>query len=399
MKLFNRKIKSMIALVLALLALMPNMALAQEAQEATKRGPLALSIDAPSAIIMEASSGEVIFEQNGSERRAPASVTKVMTMLLVYEALDQNRITLGDIVTTSENAAGMGGSQVYLEVGEKQTVEDLLKSVVIASGNDAAVALAEFISGSEESFVDLMNKKAEQLGMKDTSFKNPCGLDAQGHFSTAHDIALMSRELINKYPQVKDVATIWMDTIIHKTARGEEEFGLTNTNKMVKWYDGTTGLKTGSTGEALYCLSATATRGDMELITVVLGADNSSIRFQESMKMMDYGFANYKVVKGELVGTVVGEVAVKKGKTPTAQAVVAELVSNVTEKGNNTEITSEITLHDDIKAPLAAGDVIGEIIYTYEGEEIGRSPLLAEEAVERASFIEMTKRTFDTWFK
>ena len=396
MKLFNRKIKSMIALILALLALMPNMALAQEA---TKRGPLALSIDAPSAIIMEASSGEVIFEQNGSERRAPASVTKVMTMLLVYEALDQNRIALGDIVTTSENAAGMGGSQVYLEVGEKQTVEDLLKAVVIASGNDAAVALAEFISGSEESFVDLMNKKAEQLGMKDTSFKNPCGLDAQGHFSTAHDIALMSRELINKYPQVKDVATIWMDTIIHKTARGEEEFGLTNTNKMVKWYDGTTGLKTGSTGEALYCLSATATRGDMELITVVLGADNSSIRFQESMKMMDYGFANYKVVKGELVGTVVGEVAVKKGKTPTAQAVVAELVSNVTEKGNNTEITSEITLYDDIKAPLAAGDVVGEIIYTYEGEEIGRSPLLAEEAVERASFVEMTKRTFDTWFK
>jgi len=396
MKLFNRKIKSMIALILALLALMPNMALAQEA---TKRGPLALSIEAPSAIIMEASSGEVIFEQNGSERRAPASVTKVMTMLLVYEALDQNRIALGDIVTTSENAAGMGGSQVYLEVGEKQTVEDLLKAVVIASGNDAAVALAEFISGSEESFVDLMNKKAEQLGMKDTSFKNPCGLDAQGHFSTAHDIALMSRELINKYPQVKDVATIWMDTIIHKTARGEEEFGLTNTNKMVKWYDGTTGLKTGSTGEALYCLSATATRGDMELITVVLGADNSSIRFQESMKMMDYGFANYKVVKGELVGTVVGEVAVKKGKTPTAQAVVAELVSNVTEKGNNTEITSEITLYDDIKAPLAAGDVVGEIIYTYEGEEIGRSPLLAEEAVERASFVEMTKRTFDTWFK
>ncbi|MCL2752782.1 MAG: D-alanyl-D-alanine carboxypeptidase, partial [Defluviitaleaceae bacterium] len=210
----KRKITQILAVVLAVFILTPSTTFANE-----RRAPLALTIDANSAVIMEASSGEIIFEQNATERRAPASVTKVMTMLLIYEAVAQNRISWDDVVTTSEHAAGMGGSQVYLEAGEKQTVRDLTKSVVIASGNDAAVALAEFISGSEESFVDLMNKKAQQLGMTDTSFKNACGLDAAGHFSTAKDIAVMSRELITKYPEVQEKATIWMDTIIHKTAR------------------------------------------------------------------------------------------------------------------------------------------------------------------------------------
>jgi D-alanyl-D-alanine carboxypeptidase (penicillin-binding protein 5/6) len=293
----------------------------------------------------------------------------------------------------------MGGSQIYLEPGEKQTVRDLVKAVVIASGNDASVALAEFISGSEESFVDLMNKKAESLGMKDTSFRNACGLDAPGHFSTARDIAVMSRELISKYPEVKETATIWMDTIIHRTTRGDSEFGLTNTNKMVRWYTGTTGLKTGSTGEALYCLSATATRGDMELIAVIMGADNSAVRFQETMKMMDYGFANYKVVKGELAGTVVGHIPVQKGQSDQVAVMVKDLISNVTEKGNNTELEKQVIINDFVLAPVEAGTVVGEITYTYEGEEIGRTPLIAEEPIPRATFAEMTQRMYRIWFK
>jgi len=360
---------------------------------------LALTIDAKSAIIMESSSGEIIFEQNGDERRAPASVTKVMTMLLIYEALDQNRISWDDIVTVSEYAASMGGSQIYLEPGEQQSVRDLVKSVVIASANDGAVALAEFISGSEESFVDLMNKKARALSMENTSFKNSCGLDADGHFTTARDIALMSRELITKYPQVEEFATIWMDTIIHKTARGEEEFGLTNTNKLVKWYNGTTGLKTGSTGEALYCLSATAKRNDMELIAVVLGAPNPTVRFQEAMKMLDYGYANYKVVKGELPGTVVGMIPVAKGKEAEVAVMVENLISNVTEKGSNTELEGEVHINETVNAPVEVGTPVGEIIYTYEGIEIGRSPLITEEAVEKAGFVDMMGRVLEVWFK
>jgi len=393
-----KRVVQIIALSLVFMMVAPGMIWAQEADSA-RRGPLALTVDAKSAVIMEVSSGEIIFEQNCCERRAPASVTKVMTMLLVYEALAQNRIGWDDMVTTSEHAASMGGSQIYLEPGEKQTVRDLLKAVVIASGNDAAVALAEFVSGSEESFVDLMNKKAQELGMNDTSFRNACGLDAQGHFSTAKDIAIMSRELLVKYPEVREVSTIWMDSIVHRTPRGDSEFGLTNTNKLVRWYDGTTGLKTGSTGEALYCLSATAMRGDMELIAVVMGADSATVRFQEAMKMLDYGFANYKVVKGELAGTVVGEVPVTKGKAPVASAMVQNLISNVTEKGNNTELEAQIMLFESIPAPVAPGTIVGEIVYTYEGEEIGRTALIAEETVEKAGFADMAKRALDAWFK
>ena len=391
MRLWSRMIK-IGAILAALLVFFPNAAWARE-------GGLALTIDAKSAVIMEATSGEVIFEQNGDERRAPASVTKVMTMLLIYEALAQNRISWDDIVTTSEHAASMGGSQVYLEVGEQQTVRDLVKSVVIASANDGAVALAEFISGSEESFVDLMNKKAAALGMENTSFRNACGLDAQGHFTTAKDIAIMSRELITKYPEVHEFATTWMDTIVHKTHRGEEEFGLTNTNKLVKWYNGTTGLKTGSTGEALYCLSATANRGGMELIAVVMGAPNPTTRFQEAMKMLDYGYANYKVVKGELPGTVVGTIPVGKGVLADVAVMVEKLVSDVTEKGSNGELEKEILIEQSLQAPVAAGTVAGEIVYSYEGREVGRSPLITEEAVERAGFADMVGRLIGIWFK
>jgi len=391
---FSESIIKVGALVLAAIMFLPSAAYATE-----KKGGLALTIDAKAAVIMEASSGEIVFNQNGDDRLAPASVTKVMTMLLIYEAIAQNRISWDDVVSVSDYAASMGGSQIYLEPGEQQTVRDLVKSVVIASANDAAVALAEFISGSEESFVDLMNKKANALGMENTSFRNACGLDAEGHFTSAKDIAIMSREIITRYPEVAEFATTWMDSIIHKTARGEEEFGLTNTNKLVKWYSGTTGLKTGSTGEALYCLSATAVRGDMELIAVVLGAPDPTTRFQEAMKMLDYGYANYKVVKGELPGTVVGSIAVTKGALPEVAVMVENLVSDVTEKGSNVELTGEIFINESVQAPVAVGQPVGEIVYTYEGTEIGRSVLVAEEAVEKAGFVDMMGRVLGIWFK
>jgi len=389
----KNRIRQIAVICLAMMIFMPGTVYAQE-----NKG-LALTIDAKAAVIMEASSGEIIFYQNADERRAPASVTKVMTMLLIYEAIAQNRISWDDIVTVSDHAASMGGSQIYLEVGEQQTVRDLVKSVVIASANDAAVALAEFISGSEESFVDLMNKKAAALGMENTSFRNACGLDAQGHFTSAKDIAIMSREIITRYPEVKEYTTTWMDAITHKTARGEEEFGLTNTNKLVKWYNGTTGLKTGSTGEALYCLSATANRGDMELIAVVLGAENPTVRFQEAMKMLDYGYANYKVVKGELPGTVVGMIPVSKGKEAQVAVMVETLISNVTEKGSNGEILGDVTIYENVTAPVEAGTVAGEIVYTYEGAEVGRSSLITEEAVEKAGFVDMMGRVLTIWFR
>ena len=387
-----KKIKkqSIFILTLALLFIFPKIIFAE---------PLSLTVDAKSAIIMEASSGEIIFEQNADDRLSPASVTKVMTMLLIYEAIAQNRISWDDMVQTSAHAASMGGSQIFLEVGEMQSVRDLTKSVVIASANDAAVAMAEFIAGSEESFVDLMNKKAQELGMDSTSFKNACGLDAQGHFTTAKDIAIMSRELITKYPEYQEYATTWMDTIIHKTNKGETEFGLTNTNKLIKQYNGITGLKTGSTSQALYCLSATANKNDMELIAVVLAAPDPTTRFQEAMKMLDYGYANFKVVKGELAGSVVAMAPILKGKENEAAAMVETLISNVTEKGANSELEQEIIIFENLVAPIAQNQPLGEIIYKYEGKEIGRSNLIAEEPINRAGFIDTITRLWGIWFE
>lgn len=380
--------------LLILTILLPQALYASEGQKG-----LALTINAKSAVIMEVSSGKIIFEQNADARLSPASVTKVMTMLLIYEALAQNRIGWEDIVTVSDYAASMGGSQIFLEPGEQQNVRDLVKSIVIASANDAAVAMAEYVSGSEESFVDLMNKKARNLGMQNSSFQNACGLDAEGHFSSAKDIAIMSREIMQKYPEVQEYTTTWMDSITHKTTRGEEEFGLTNTNKLVRQYNGTTGLKTGSTSQALYCLSATASRGDMELIAVIMAAPDPATRFGEAMKMLDYGYANYKVVKGEIPGTVVGSVPVQKGKVDEVCVMIENLVSSVTEKGSNGELEAQIFIEERIVAPVDAGMPVGEIVYTYEGLEIGRSSLITEESVVRAGFLDVVNRMFGLWFR
>ena len=263
--------------------------MAEEETEGESAG--SVTVTAPSVLLMEASTGKVLYEKDADTRRPPASVTKVMTILLIYDALSAGKIHKEDVVTTSEYAASMGGSQVFLEAGEEQTVDTLLKCIVVSSANDACVAMAEYISGTEEAFVQQMNERARGLGMENTVFKNCNGLDTDGHVTTARDIALMSRELITKYPDVYEYTKIWMDTIVHKTKKGEEEFGLSNTNKLIRQYSYATGLKTGSTGEAKFCLSATAQKDGIDLIAVIMAAPDVKTRFADAQTLLNYGFS------------------------------------------------------------------------------------------------------------
>jgi len=357
----------------------------------------AVSVDAKASLLMEAETGKVLAENNAHDKMAPASVTKVMTMLLIYEALDQERIKWDDIVTVSAHAASMGGSQIFLEVNEQQTVRDLTKAIVIASANDAAVAMAEFISGSEEAFVTAMNNKARALGMESTNFVNSCGLDAPGHLTTAFDIAIMSRELILKYPDVIKFATTRLDKIIHKTARGEEEFGLTNTNKLIRNYTGTTGLKTGSTSEALYCISATAEKEGMQLIAVILAAPDPTTRFDSAMKLFDYGYSNFALIAKEESGTPMGEIKIFKGKTESAPVIIKEQTNVLVPKGKHIEIESQVIIDGSLDAPVDTGQRAGEVIYTHEGQEVGRSELIVAQDVEKASPQDIMDRMFRRW--
>ncbi|MCL2287412.1 MAG: D-alanyl-D-alanine carboxypeptidase [Firmicutes bacterium] len=356
-----------------------------------------VSVDAKASLLMEAETGKILYEHNAHEKLAPASVTKVMTMLLIYEALDQEKIKWDDVVTTSAHAASMGGSQIFLEVGEQQTVRDLVKSIVIASANDASVAMAEFVAGSEDAFVTAMNNKARALGMVNTNFVNPSGLDAPGHLTTAHDIALMSRELILKYPEVFKYAKTRLDKITHKTARGEEEFGLTNTNKLIRNYTGATGLKTGSTAEAMYCISATAEKEGMQLISVILGAPDPGTRFDSAMKLLDFGYANFALIAKEEAGTPMGKISIYKGSTETSPVVIKEQTNMVAPKGKHVELTGEIVISEALTAPVKAGQLAGEVIYTWEGEEVGRSQLIVPDDVKRASAKEMMERIYKRW--
>lgn len=356
-----------------------------------------LTVNAKSAVIMEPTTGKIIFEQNADEALAPASVTKIMTLLLIYDSVASGKIKWEDKVTVSEHAASMGGSQIFLEPNETQSVKDLTKSIAIASANDAAVAMSEFIGGSEEGFVKLMNDKAKELGMNNATFQNACGLDTDNHLMSAKDIAIMSRELITKYPEVQDYTTKWQDTISHTTKKGTTEFGLTNTNKLIKWYNGTTGLKTGSTGKALYCLSGTAQRDGLNLIAVVMAAPDPKVRFQEVMKMLDYGFANYGVVKGEAKGKIMGEIQVLKGKDEKVNVVVSKDISILAKKGENKEITSKIELIDGLKAPFETGTKAGEIIYYYDNTEAARADLITEKAVEKASLNDNIVKLLNKW--
>ena len=356
-----------------------------------------INVNAKASLLMEADTGKVLLENNPHEKLAPASVTKVMTMLLIYEALENERIGWDQVVTVSEHAASMGGSQVFLAPEEQQTVRDLVKSIVIASANDAAVAMAEFVSGSEEAFVMQMNKRAEELGMNNTHFKNACGLDAEGHLTSAHDIALMSRELIVNHPEVFEFSKIRLDKIIHKTSKGEEEFGLTNTNRLIRSYPGTTGLKTGSTSQALFCISATAEKDNMSLIAVVLGAPDPATRFDSAMKLFDYGYANYAINPQEEAGQPMGEIVIYKGKTERAQAVIQDQQNVLVPKGKHITIDSEISLIDSLSAPVPKGTIAGEIIYSHQGTEVGRGNLIIPQEIEKANAYDIMDRIFAQW--
>lgn len=357
-----------------------------------------LDVDAKSAVIMEPITGKILFQKNKDEMLAPASVTKVMTLLLIYDSVSQNKIKWDDLVTVSEHAASMGGSQIYLEPNEQQKVSELTKAIAIASANDAAVAMAEHIGGSEENFVSMMNEKAKSLGMNHTAFKNACGLDTEGHIMSAEDIAIMSRELITKHPDIKKYTTTWQDTITHSTKKGDSEFGLTNTNKLIKWYNGATGLKTGSTGNAMYCLSGTAERNGMELIAVVMGAPDPKVRFREVMKLLDFGFANYNVIKGGEKNTKAGDVFVYKGKENTVSGVIKDEVKIVVPKGDSSKIEAKPELSDSIKAPFEAGQKVGEVVYFYEGKEVGRSDVVTEKSVEKADISDTFRKLVLLWF-
>ena len=343
-----------------------------------------LALESKSALLMDAATGTILYEKNSHEAMPPASVTKVMTLLLIYEGEEAGQFAWSDRVQVSEHAASMGGSQVFLEQGETQTAADMTKCIAIASANDAAVAMAEFVAGSEEAFVERMNQKAEELGMADTHFENACGLDTDGHETSAHDIALMSRELMTRFPEIRDYTTTWQDTIIHKTRKGESEFGLTNTNKLIKWYEGATGLKTGSTGKALYCLSGTAERDGLHLIAVVMAAPDFKVRFQETMKLLDYGFANYSAEKGLPAGEKMAEIPITKGMTDTVGGIVKEETSFLLKKESGKDWETAVEALPVMDAPVKKGEKVGEVIYLINGEEVGRTDLIAAEDVERA---------------
>lgn len=352
-----------------------------------------LSISAPSVLLMEASTGTVIYEKNSHEIRHPASITKIMTLILIFDALASHQISLSDTVTVSEHAASMGGSQVFLEPQETQTVDTMIKCISVASANDACVAMAEFIAGSEEEFVRQMNERAKELGMKDTSFVNCCGLDVDGHMTSAYDIALMSRELITKYPAIHDYCTIWMENITHTTAKGSSEFGLTNTNKLIKQYPYATGLKTGSTGLAKYCVSATAKKDDMELIAVVMAAPDYKIRFSDAATLLNYGFGKCRVYQDKNDDALT-PLSVKKGIADSVSISYKGPFQYMTTDGKDlTGVKKKLELPAEVKAPIRSGEVAGKAIYTLDGKTIGSVDILYDKDVAAAVYRDYFYRT------
>ena len=351
-------------------------------------------ISSKSAILIDASTGEVLFEKNPDAILPPASITKVMTLILAGEALENGAIKLDEITIVSQNAKRIGGSQVYLEVGEKISVEDLIKSVAIFSANDAAVALAEYISGSEAKFVDLMNKRAKEIGMDNTTFKNPTGLSADGHVSTARDIALMSMEIL-KHPKVYQYLTIWEDWLRKDDLR--RKFWLTNRNRLLKLYPDADGIKTGFTNDSLHCLTATAKRGDFRVISVVLGANSSDIRYQESAKLLDYGFNNFSSKELIKKGQVILENQwVSKGSAERVNIVAGSGISLLFRKGEDYEPQIEIKIND-LAAPLSVEVPVGEIVLKHNGEIVGSSKLYPSENVAKGTIRNSFRRVINRW--
>lgn len=345
-----------------------------------------LGISSKSAVLMDAGTGKIIYEKNADEHLRPASVTKIMTLLIIFEEIEAGNLNPDDVVTVTEHAASMGGSQCFFEAGEQQTVNDMIKCIEIASGNDAAVAMAEHISGSEELFVERMNVRAKELGMNNTSFKNACGLEAEDHYTCAGDIAIMSRELLVNHPEIKEYSTIWMDYIIHKTNRGESRFDLANTNKFLRQYNGATGLKTGYTSQAKYCMSATAMRDGVELIAVIMGADTKEIRNSEAGKLLDYGFSVCKTYRDENVLESKIEIPVRCGVEKNIDYVCDETKNITIIDGNTEAIEKNVVIYKDLEAPVYKGDIIGVVEYSYEENVIDKVYIYAAEDIQKISY-------------
>ena len=353
-----------------------------ELKETPKEETNNLKLESGAAILIDQSTGQVLYEYNCHEQLRPASVTKVMTILLIMEALDSGQITLDTKIPCSENAAAMGGSQIWLDVREELTVNEMLKAICVVSANDCTVAMAEYLAGSQESFVDKMNAKAQELGMKDTTFKNCHGIDEDGHVTSAYDISLMSRELLTKHPTITNYTTIWMDSL------RDGKSGLVNTNKLIRNYSGATGLKTGSTSLALYNLSASATRDGLSLIAVIMKAPTSKVRFSEAQKLLDYGFSNYSYKELAKKGEAVQSVFVEKGIETTVQAVYEKDAGKLIKKGQGNKIEQSVEMNDNIMAPIYQGDVIGKVIFSESGNTIETVNLVADKDIAKIRIME-----------
>ena len=351
-----------------------------------------LNLDAGSAILIEQNTGQILYEHNIHERLHPASVTKIMSLLLIMEALDSGKITLDTQIPCSSNAANMGGSQIWLDTTEKLTVNDMLKAIAVVSSNDCVVAMAEYIGGTEENFVQMMNTRAKELGMNDTTFKNCHGLDEDEHLTSAYDIALMSRELLMNHPAITNYSTIWTDTLRNGKS------ALSNTNKLVRNYSGCTGLKTGSTSLALFNLSASATRDGLSLISVIMKAPTSALRFSNASTLLDYGFNTYSYKSFGNQGDVVKNINVTKGVSANVNAVYENSPSFLVKKGEESNITYEISLKDSVQAPIEKGQQLGTITYSLNGSNINTVNLIADNSVEKIGLINMSKFIFYNWF-
>lgn len=366
-----------------------NEAVQEEGSQQTGNADL---IQAPSGVLMEAQTGTVIFEKDKDTRRSPASITKIMTLILIFDALEKGSLKMDDTVITSAYAKSMGGSQVFLEEGETQTVETMIKCIVVASGNDASVAMAEHICGSEQEFVRHMNERAAGLGMKNTNFEDCCGLtDSANHYTTAEDIAIMSRELITKYPKILEYSSIWMENITHVTRQGSKEFGLTNTNKLLRSYEGCVGLKTGSTSLAKYCLSAVAQRNGVTLIAVVMAAPDYKVRFKDAAAMLNYGFSRCSLYIDERMQEL-PEVPVKRGKEKAVSLVYKEQFRYLDVSGGNIgKVEKKLRIHREVEAPVEEGSQAGEMIYSADGKELGRVRVLYARSVGEVTYLDCLK--------
>lgn len=352
-----------------------------------------LALESESAILIEQNSRKILYEHHSHEQLRPASVTKVMSILLIMEALDSNRITLSDKIPCSEKAASMGGSQIWLDVREELTVDEMLKAICVASANDCTVAMAEYLAGSEEAFVERMNARAKELGMNDTVFKNCHGLDTDGHITSAYDISLMSRELLKNHPSITNYTTIWMDTL----RDGKSQ--LTNTNKLIRNYQGATGLKTGSTGLALYNLSASATRDNLSLIAVIMKAPSTKVRFEEAQKLLDYGFSNYSYIPFAKKDSTLTSLPVTKGISSSINVVFAEDSGSLLAKGMDKNIEQVVSLPEAVEAPVEAGQIIGEVKYILDGETLGITSIISDRSVKRINLTTMTESVFLSWLR